>query len=261
MGIRQSRNTGRLFLELDTDLQSLLRRPYRGQASLTYPLDRRASIKDILESLGIPHTEVGAIIGPAGKYSLAHVPGPGQRLRIEGNRSGLDPAQPTRLRPDPLPEVRFLVDINVGKLARLLRMAGFDARLEPGLEAAELTALAGTEQRILLSRNRELFKRKEVMHGHLVRAEHSADQLREIIALYGLTEKVTPFCRCLACNTPLASVAKKEILERLEPLTRKYYHHFKICPGCRRIYWQGSHHARMLRLLQNMLPACGKSMG
>ena len=244
-----------LFLDLDTKLRPLLTRSYRDQTVVRYPLDRRASIKDILEAVGIPHTEVGAIRDTATEYSFAHIPAPGECLRIEGVQYGLDVTRATRLRPEPLPAVRFLVDINVGKLTRLLRLAGLDSRYAPDLNDGALAALAAADQRILLSRNRELLKRKEVTHGHLVRAEQPADQLREILTLYDLANRVKPFSRCLSCNTILVTVSREEVLDRLEPLTRKYYHRFKRCPGCGRIYWQGSHHAQMVRLLQDILPA------
>jgi len=244
-----------LLLDLDADLQPLLTRPYRGSATVVYPLDRRASIKDILESMGIPHTEVGAITGQGHHCSFSHVPVPGQRLRVQGLRPGAGVTRPSLLRPDHPGEIRFLVDINVGKLARLLRMAGLDTRYESEMDDGELAVLAAAEQRILLSRNRELLKRKEVVHGHLVRAEQPIDQLREIFVLYGLADRVKPFSRCLLCNTLLVFVSKEAVLDRLEPLTRKYYHCFKRCPGCNRIYWQGSHHVRMVRLLQDILPA------
>ncbi len=245
-----------LTLELDTELRPLLSRPYRDQIPVGYHLKRRASIKDILESIGIPHTEVGAILDQEQLYTFAHIPEAGQRLRIQAVQPGLDVTRPTLLRPEPLPAFRFLVDINVGKLARLLRMAGLDTGYEPALSDGELAALARTDERILLSRNRELLKRKEVVHGHLIRAEQPEEQLREVIELYDLSDMLRPFCRCLACNTMLEPVAKETIFDRLEPLTRKYYHNFKLCPGCGRIYWRGSHHERMMRLLRRVQIRC-----
>jgi len=245
-----------LILDLDAELRPLLSRPCRGQIPVGYQLKRRASIKDILEAIGLPHTEIGAILDREQHYTFAHIPQPGQRLRIQAVQPGLDVTRPTLLRPEPLPACRFLVDINVGKLARLLRMAGLDARYEPDLSDGELAALVRTDERVLLSRNRELLKRKEVIHGRLIRAEQPEEQLREVIDLYDLSDMLKPFCRCLACNTMLEPVAKETILDRLEPLTRKYYHRFKLCPGCGRIYWQGSHHARMMRLLRRVQLRC-----
>ena len=245
-----------LTLDLDAELRPLLARAYRGRDPVGYHLERRASIKDILEAIGLPHTEIGAILGRECQYSFAHIPEPGQRLRIRAVQPGLDVTRPTLLRPEPLPAFRFLVDINVGKLARLLRMAGLDTNYEPGLSDGELAALAGTGPYILLSRNRELLKRKEVVHGRLIRAGQPEEQLFEVIDLYDLSDALKPFCRCLACNTLLLPVQKKTILDRLEPLTRKYYHRFKICPGCGRIYWQGSHHAHMMRLVRRIQSRC-----
>ena len=245
-----------LELDLDPALRSLVTRRFRNRPLIRYLLERRASIKDILESMGIPHTEIGSIIVCGQPVDFGYIPEAGQTLSIGALIPGTDVTRPTLLRPEPLPALRFLVDINVGKLARLLRMAGLDTRYEPGLSDGELAALAGTGPYILLSRNRELLKRKEVVHGRLIRAGQPEEQLFEVIDLYNLSDALKPFCRCLACNTPLLPVEKKTILDRLEPLTRKYYHRFKICPGCGRIYWQGSHHAHMMRLVRRIQSRC-----
>lgn len=238
-----------LTLIADEELKVLLPRKYRGCRSIHYPLTRRASIKDIIESLHIPHTEVSSIVCNGREISFEHIPQSGQSCSLYSFPQGTDLSRPTLLRPVPLPKPVFVVDINVGKLAGLLRMAGFDSLYDPQWQEDDLADLLAEEKRILLSRNRALLQRKCVQWGRLIRAQQAEDQLAEVLTLYGLTGRLKPFSRCMRCNTLLQPVDKGEIIHRLEPLTRKYYRDFSSCPGCDHIYWRGSHHKRMEELI------------
>jgi len=143
----------------------------------------------------------------------------------------------------------FAVDMNVGKLATLLRMAGFDTFYRNYISDPELIEVAGRERRILLSKDKDLLKRKEVVFGYLVREIQPERQLAEIVQLFGLKGQFKPLSRCLRCNGLLEPVGKEEIIEQLEPLTKKYYDSFRKCHGCGKIYWPGSHRDKMLLVL------------
>ncbi|MEN8199960.1 MAG: Mut7-C RNAse domain-containing protein [Thermodesulfobacteriota bacterium] len=234
-----------LTLTFDETLRLLLPRAKRDLRRVDYPLTRRASIKDIVESVNIPHTEVGTISSNNREITFDQIPRPGERYRINSVPPGTDVTRPTLLRPLPLSEVSFLVDINVGRLAHLLRMAGFDTLYSPELVEAELAELALTEKRIVLSRNRDLLQRRYIHWGRLIRSQQPEEQLREVITLYGIAKSIVPFSRCMQCNTVLVPVEKSAVLHLLEPLTRKYYRKFTRCSGCGRIYWPGSHHRKM----------------
>ncbi|MGI9538454.1 MAG: Mut7-C RNAse domain-containing protein, partial [Desulfocapsaceae bacterium] len=217
-----------------------------------------ASIKDIIEAMGIPHTEIGAIEKSTDQLDFSYIPQPGDRIDIRAYPAGCTPTEPTVLRPLPLSSCRFMVDINVARLARLLRMAGFDTEslldstaLSSKRDIAEASAARG---RILLSRDKELLKHRQVTFGRLVRTQDPKLQLVEIINLYGLHSEVSPFSRCLKCNAPLVTVTKESVAHRLEPLTKKYYDSFKRCGSCSSIYWRGSHHQHMLDLIKLILP-------
>ncbi len=242
-----------LTLNLDQGLQQLPARTLRNKKRLVYPLTRRASIKDIIEALHIPHTEVGAIVLNETEIPFQHIPAAGEHLFLYSFPAGTDVTRPTLLRPEPLPKTAFLVDINVGKLARLLRMSGIDTWYDPELNETDLARNAVTADRILLSRNRDLLQRKIITWGHLVRAEQPEEQLLEVITIFGLQKMIKPFSRCLECNTLLQPVEKSTILHRLEPLTRKYYHTFRRCPACDQIYWKGSHQQHMGQTMQQLL--------
>jgi uncharacterized protein with PIN domain len=218
--------------------------------TVIYPLSRRASIKDILEGLGLPHTEVGRITHEGRELTFAIVPEGGEHFAVHPWSPAISPTQPTLLRPQPLAACTFLVDNTVGKLARLLRMSGLDARTVPPEIGVSTAVGLG---RILLTRNRDLLRFRELVYGRLVRGDKPEQQLREIVKLYRLYDQLRPFSRCMACNGLLADIDKKTILDRLLPLTKKYYTRFSHCPDCGNIYWRGGHHRRMADRLATLL--------
>ena len=242
-----------LLLTLHGDLPDLLLRQYRPGTEIHYPLSRQASIKDILEAVGIPHTEIGGIETGSRQLDFSYQPTPGERLDIYPVPAGGLGLQPSLLRPDPPADIRFLVDINVARLAGLLRMAGFDTASAGEAENVptkrELARQSARTGRIILSRDKELLKHREVDFGRLVRNQDPSVQLYEIVDFYGLRPDLVPFSRCLRCNGLLEPVDKERVMDRLEPLTKRYYYNFKRCGACSQIYWKGSHHERMIALL------------
>lgn len=243
-----------LHIRFQGNLRELLHPRLRNRSSVGLHLREPALIKDVIESLRVPHPEVGIIEINDQPVDFTRLVQGGEEVTILPLPVPCPVLEPTLLRPHPLDRIAFLVDINAGKLGRLLRMAGFDTLLpSPGQEDGEIARTAVAQGRILLSRDRDLLKRSIIDFAHLVRAQDPWQQLAEILTLYGLEKQVDPFSRCLKCNTPLRPVAREQILERLQPLTRKYYNRFAICPGCDRIYWQGSHHEKMLARLSDIL--------
>lgn len=217
---------------------------------------RRAAVKDVVESLGAPHTEVGRIVvreaeGAAGRdVDFAHIVAAGQELDVYAVAPPLDVTRSSLLRPEPLDAVRFLVDATCGKLARLLRLVGQDAAYDRAWDDAAVAEMAAGEGRIVLTMDRALLKRSKVAFGRLVRAHDPQEQLAEVLRHFGVRGPFPAFSRCLECNAPLAPVEKAAILHRLQPLTRKYFATFHRCPACDRIYWPGSHHDRMREWLE-----------
>ena len=228
------------------------------EPSFLYHLDRKASIKDVIESLGVPHPVVG-------------------KLNINGTEAGFDyivrdrdvveawpltppvnPLVPDILRPEALGRIAFVVDINVGKLALYLRTLGFDTVYGSDARDGILAAIARSQKRILLTRDTSLLKRKIVTHGYLLRAHDPIRQLIEVIQLYDLSSRVMPLSRCIPCNGLLVPVSKETIMDRLEPLTKKYFESFQICEQCEKIYWPGSHQEKILAFIQSVLKAAAQ---
>jgi uncharacterized protein with PIN domain len=154
-----------------------------------------------------------------------------------------------RLRPAPLRETRFVLDGHLGKLARRLRLLGFDCAYATDSADEELVETSVGERRILLTRDRLLLRRRAVTHGYLLRSDRPDEQTREVVRRFQLAGSISPFTRCPACNGELVPVEKAAIEHRLAPGTRRTYDDFRTCPDCGRDYWQGAHHARLERLV------------
>jgi uncharacterized protein with PIN domain len=237
---------------LHDDLAELTASQRRMPRPLVLYLTRRTSVKDFIEAQGVPHTEIHRLIINGDEVDFSAIVADHDRIEAFGPPVPVDLTLPTRLRPKPLTSLRFATDANVGRLAGLLRLAGFDTFYDRDLPDQELAALVDRERRLLLTRDLGLLKRKGVEFGRLIRAALPYQQLREIVELYGLAGSIRPLRRCLHCNEILQPVAKKEIIDRLEPLTKKYYDDFKVCPGCNRIYWAGSHQEKILKNLEKL---------
>jgi uncharacterized protein with PIN domain len=154
---------------------------------------------------------------------------------------------------DPRRVVRFAVDAMLGRLARWLRLLGFDAIWEPHVPDAALVRRALEEERWILTRDRALPVEWRVPRVHVVSAETPFEQLREVIRVFGLAPHARPFARCSRCNTPLEPLAPEHAAARVPPAVRERHDRFFVCPRCDRVYWEGSHVERMRRVLERAL--------
>ncbi len=210
----------------------------RGRTQLQR-LARRAGVKDIIEASGIPHTEIGAIRidGRDDEGRTVLDQGSPVHMVVAPNATG----RPSALRPCTPDPPRFVLDTHLGRLARYLRLAGFDTCYSNDRDDAHLAEIADIENRILLTRDVGLLKRARVVHGRFVRADDPHAQLDDITVHFKLGSRMAPFTRCSDCNTLLVPVDKARIVHRLAPLTRRYYTRFARCPACDKLYWSGSH--------------------
>jgi uncharacterized protein with PIN domain len=220
----------------------MVRRPFRPHQT----------VKDVLEAMGIPHTEIDLILVNGDPAEFDHRPTTGDRIAAYPMFEALDVGSTTRLRPVPLRDPRFVVDVNLGRLARLLRVLGFDVWWSSDADDVTLAHISLAEQRILLTRDRGLLKRRSITHGLFVHSQDPEEQTVEVIRRLDLRQLLAPLTRCLHCNGKLAGVAKHEVIDQLEPLTRQYYQEFSRCAECGRIYWAGSHHAKLLSLVERL---------
>lgn len=219
------------------------------------PYRSHQTVKDVVEAMGIPHTEIDLIVVGGEAVGFSHRPRAGDRIAVYPMFERLDVGSVARLRPQPLREPRFLVDVHLGRLARLLRLLGFDVRWEHDLDDEALARLSRSERRILLTRDRGLLKRRAVTHGLFVRSERPVDQVLDVLRRLDLGGRIDPFTRCLRCGGRLVPVPKAEVLDRLEPLTREHHDEFRRCRDCDHLYWRGSHHARLAALVDRVRAA------
>jgi hypothetical protein len=229
-------------------LNDFLRREFRGKA-FAYAVPATSTAKDGLEGVGVPHVEVAALRVNGDWAPLAQPLRAGDRLEVYPRREH-PPLPPGYALHPPLPEVTpFILDVHLGKLARLLRMLGFDCRYERDYADDQIAALAATEGRAVLTRDIPLLKRKVLDWGYWLRSQHPEQQLAEVLDYFRLTGKGQPFTRCLVCNGPLEAVDKTLVADRLEPDTRAGFEEFYRCTACNRVYWKGSHYERMAALV------------
>jgi uncharacterized protein with PIN domain len=147
--------------------------------------------------------------------------------------------------------VKFIADVHLGKLARLLRMLGFDTVYKNDFTLDELLKIGEDQSRILLSRN-FLLSKTHTDRCFVVSDENPFVQLKQVIQRFGLMEQFCPFSRCLVCNGVLEGVPKESIGHMLQKNTASYFHEFWQCAECKRIYWKGSHFERMLKTIQTI---------
>jgi len=211
--------------------------------TVTFEFQPGQTGKHLAESAGVPHTEIGRIAVNGAAVGFDYQVGEGESVEIF----------PATAENCPMAgEARFVLDNHLGRLAAYLRMMGFDAAYHNDLDDEALAVIADQEDRILLTRDRRLLMRKAVRRGYCPRSLDSYRQAEEVLRRFDLTSQVTPFRRCLRCNTLLTPVQKAEVLDQLEPLTRLYYDEFHHCPACGQIYWKGSHYERMLALVDSL---------
>jgi uncharacterized protein len=244
--------SGHVEVRAYAELNDFLAPAERG-TTVRRPFRSHQTVKDVIEALGIPHTEVDLILADGQSVGFSHRPNSGVRLAVYPVFESLDIVPVGRLRPTALRDPRFVVDVNLGRLARLLRLVGFDVRYDRHLDDDALADLGDEEHRIVLTRDRRLLQRRQVTHGLFVRADRPFDQIVDVLRRLDLGRRLAPFTRCLRCGGPLAEVSKADVLDRLEPLTREHYDDFARCEDCGQVYWNGSHHRRLEELVETIV--------
>jgi uncharacterized protein with PIN domain len=219
--------------------------PERRQTPFTHLIKEKTSIKDAVESLGIPHPEIDLIVVNEESVDFSYSVQDGDRIHLYPVFATPEQDVVSKVRPAPLQHLRFVLDVHLGKLATSLRLLGFDVWYRNHADDGELAAISSQEQRILLTQDRGLLKRRIVTYGYFVRSRNPQEQLLEVIQRFKLSNQATPLTRCLCCNGCLKSVAKEAIADQLLPLTQEFYDEFVQCQTCHQIYWKGTHYERL----------------
>lgn len=195
----------------DAELNDFLP-PRRRNNAVIVPFSHRASIKDMIEALGVPHPEIAVILVNATPVSWSYIVQDQDIISVYPASTAPNVLAACRVGPPPLDMPRFVLDVHLGKLAAYLRLLGFDTLYRADVHDAELARISADEQRILLTRDRHLLKRSIVTHGYFVRATDPRQQVVEIVRRFDLAAEVAPFQRCSRCNGLLHPVDKAHTL-------------------------------------------------
>jgi uncharacterized protein len=227
--------------------------PSHRQVTFQYGLSRDATVKHAIEALGVPHTEVELILVNGESVDFSYRVQDSARVSVYPHFSTLDITPLAKVRTPSLHIERFIADAHLGQLAKNLRMLGFDVLYRNDFSDAEMARIAAMEERIVLTRDRDLLIRKEIVHGCYLHAISCEEQITEVVARFNLADNARAFSRCLTCNGTLRVVEKSAVAHRVPLHSRQYYDRFFECEDCAQVYWEGSHVTRMRERVAQML--------
>ena len=240
--------TFRFYAELNDFLP-----PERHQRSSAYAFLVAPSVKDAIESLGVPHVEVDLILVNGRSVGFEHRLRAGDRVAVYPVFETLDVSPAVHLAGRPLREPRFVADVHLRRLARLLRLLGFDVAYSNDADDPDLVRTSLAERRILLTRDRMLLKHGALTHGAWIRSTDPIEQAREVVRRFDLRSSARPFTRCSSCNGPLVDVEKRRVLDDIPPRTARWLDEYVHCAACGKLYWRGTHHERLQSLIDRIL--------
>lgn len=247
-----------VYLQFYESLNDFLR-PDKRNIEFNYEFKHRRSVKDLIETIGIPHTEIDLIIINNASVNFSYQVTNGEHIHIYPADSRLidntNISHFLHLQPAPLKHPEFILDVHLGKLARNLRMLGFDCLYKNNYQDTELTNISVNEKRILLTCDLKLLMRRQIVYGYFVRSRDPQQQLIETLYRFKLFNRLKPFSRCMQCNAEIQGVDKQDIESLLLEDTSKYYNEFYQCAACSKIYWKGSHYRNMLREIDRIIRA------
>ena len=213
-------------------------------------LSEKTSVKDIIESCGVPHPEVDTILVNGQSVSFDHTLT--NDAEVEVYPVGNDDTLSTENQLQHSKSLAFVADGHLGKLTRNLRLIGFDVAYDRQANDRQLLDVMARENRALLTRDRRLLMHAIVQQGYCPRSQCAEEQTTEVVRRFKLFDLIAPFSRCLRCNARVQDAAKTDIIDKLEPLTKLYYEKFRRCSGCGQIYWAGSHFQKLAKQLEKI---------
>jgi len=233
--------------------------PARRKISFAHEFAQRASVKDMIESLGVPHPEIDLILVNGRSVDFAYIVRADDHISVYPMFESFDITPLQRLRSKPLRNPKFILDTHLGKLARYIRLLGFNACYDNAYEDEQVVEIAADERRIILTRDIGLLKRGRVSRGYFVRSTAPRVQLREIFDRFDLRHSAKPFTRCVQCNVMLLEISKNDLDQDVPSAVLDRFDKFRLCPGCDRVFWQGSHYERMQQYVEELMSSAGNS--
>lgn len=224
----------------------------RKNSSFDYSFKGMPTVKTTIQAIGIPHGEVDFILINGKSVDFDYQLHGGEEVQVypQFESFGISPA--IRLKSEPLSETRFVIDVNLGKLAQKLRLLGFDTLFRNDFEDDEIIEISEKKNRIILTRDKGILKHNSVRHGYWVRNDDPKKQLNEVIDRFQLRDKFKPFSRCSNCNNTLKVVSKSSLESVLPEDVLSFNNEFWQCRGCGKIYWEGSHFSKIVNWLNEL---------
>jgi len=216
-----------------------------------YYIDR-TSVKDLIESIGVPHTEVDLILVNGKSVNFKYIINGSDDISVYPVFESLDISEVQHLRAKPLRKPKFVADVHLGRLTRYLRMIGLDVLYKNDFNDDEVVLISLKERRAILTKDRGILKRNEVTHGYWVRSINVEEQVKEVLKRFDLQKEIKEFSRCIECNELLEPIKKELIFNRLQPKVAQSQNEFFHCPSCKKIYWKGTHYQRMLTFIKRL---------
>jgi uncharacterized protein with PIN domain len=226
---------------------------HRRKADFEATFKGKRSIKDMIEALGVPHTEVDLILVNGNSVDFNYILQDNDRVSIYPVFESLNITDVTRLRKIPLRRNKFIADINLGNIVKYMRALGLDLYYDSLLSTREIIEISKRENRIILTKSSKLLKFKDVSHGIYIRNGTTTEQIRRIIDYLDIKDDIKPFSRCLRCNALLNIVLKENILGRIPPKTIEFCDEYVQCQSCNKIYWKGTHFINMKKVVKQIL--------
>lgn len=215
------------------------------------------SVKDTIEAIGVPHTEVDLVLVDGRSVGFDELLHGGERVAVYPVFERLDVSPLVRLRPAPLRDTRFVVDVHLGTLARYLRLLGFDTRWRNDLDDETIIRMARDERRVILTRDKGILKDGRVTHGYWLRATAPLLQVEEVVRALQLGPDFASYTRCLECNGLLRPIEHEEAAREVPLQVFLAFRDFSRCEACGRTYWPGSHRARLDQVVGRARDAAG----
>jgi uncharacterized protein with PIN domain/sulfur carrier protein ThiS len=240
------------FLRFYEELNDFLPEEKR-KKRFTHNFIDRTSVKDLIESLGIPHTEIDLILVNGKSVGFKYKIKDGDDISVYPVFESFDISDVQHLRPRPLRKPKFVEDVHLGRLTKYLRMMGLDVLYKNDFNDDEIVETSLNEKRAILTKDRGILKRNEVTHGYWVRNTKVEEQVKEILNRFNLHKEKKEFSRCIECNELLKPVKKELIISQLPSIVVQSQSEFMLCPSCKKIYWKGTHYQRMLSFIKRLV--------
>jgi len=240
--------TFRFYEELNSFLPK-----HRRKTDFEVMFKGKRSIKGMIEALGVPHTEVDLILVHGNSVDFTYILQDKDRVSVYPVFESLNIADVTHLRKIPLRRSKFIADINLGNIVKYMRALGLDLFYDSLLSPHEIIEISKRENRIILTKSRNLLMFKEVTHGIFIRSGTTIEQIKRIIDYLDIKDDIKPFSRCLRCNSLLSAIEKENILDKIPPKTMEFCDEYVQCQSCDKIYWKGTHFINMKRVLKQIL--------